>query len=102
MTGHWGSNMPFDPRTDLASEFMDYDGEARATVDLSAIPSDNEALALVPEAYATANNLIPLHVEDGTLVIASVDPGDAAIMSEVQVLSRHRVRALAAPRTEIH
>jgi type IV pilus assembly protein PilB len=102
MTGHGGSHMPFDPTTDLESEFGGYDGEALATVDLSTSPSENDALALVPEAYATANNLLPLHVEDGTLVIACVDPGDAAIMSEVQVLSRHRVRALAAPRTEIH
>ena len=102
MTGHGGSNMPLDPTADLESEFAEYGGETRATVDLSAIPSDNDALALVPEAYATANDLLPLHIEDGTLIIAAVDPGDAAIMSEVQVLSRHRVRALAAPRSEIH
>ena len=102
MTGHGGSHMPFDPTTDLDAEFAGYGSETVATVDLGTSPSENDALALVPEAYATANNLVPLRVEDGMLVIACVDPGDAAIMSEVQVLSRHRVRALAAPRTEIH
>src|SRR5215472_5528881 len=76
--------------------------EAALTVDLSTRPSDNEALALVPEAYAAANNLLPLEVRDGVLVLACVDPSNTVVLNEVQVLSRHRVRALAAPRAEIH
>jgi type IV pilus assembly protein PilB len=101
MTGYGGLNVPFDRRADVQ---VGGRGEADAplAVDLSVSASQSEALALVPEAYATANDLIPLHLRDGALVIACVDPGDGAMLSEVQVLSRHRVEALAAPRAEIH
>jgi type IV pilus assembly protein PilB len=93
--------VPFDGSTD-AGATPPAGAEAVATVDLGTNPSDGDALALVPEAYAAANDLIPLRVEDGMLVIACVDPGDTAILSEVQVLSRHQARGLAAPRAEIH
>src|SRR5215467_14434030 len=102
MTGYGGRHAPFDRHAEVETAVPERSADAAASVDLSTSPSDNDALALVPEAYATANDLIPLEVRDGVLSIACADPGDAAILSEVQVLSRHRVRALAAPRAEIH
>jgi type IV pilus assembly protein PilB len=102
MTGYGGRNAPFDRPAEVETAAPELKADAAVSVDLSTRPSDNDALALVPEAYATANDLIPLDVRDGVLSIACVDPADAAILSEVQVLSRHRVRALAAPRAEIH
>src|SRR5690348_16016766 len=102
MTGYGGSHAPFDRPADVDVAVPEAAAGMTATVDLSTSPSDTDALALVPEAYATANDLIPLQIHDGTLIIACVDPGDSAILSEVQVLSRHRVHALAAPRAEIH
>ncbi|HSR26582.1 MAG TPA: ATPase, T2SS/T4P/T4SS family, partial [Candidatus Eisenbacteria bacterium] len=103
MTGYGGQHVPFEGPTDVdVATPPQSAATAAASVDLSTSPSDSDALALVPEAYATANDLIPLQVQDDILVIACVDPADSAILSEVQVLSRHRVHALAAPRTEIH
>ena len=102
MTASGGLNAPSERPVDAEPAVPERSPDAAATVDLSTSPSDSDALALVPEAYATANDLIPLHIEGSLLVIACADPGDSAILSEVQVLSRHRVRALAAPRAEIH
>jgi len=102
MTGYGGLNVPFDGPPEVETPAQASGSEVVPTVDLSTSPSDSDALALVPEAYATANDLIPLAVEDGVLVIASADPGNTATLSEVQVLSRHRVRALAAPRAQIY
>jgi type IV pilus assembly protein PilB len=102
MTGYGGLNVPFDGSPEVETPAQASGSEMVPTVDLSTSPSDSDALALVPEAYATANDLIPLAVEDGVLVIASADPGNTATLSEVQVLSRHRVRALAAPRAQIY
>jgi type IV pilus assembly protein PilB len=102
MTGYGGLNVPFERPSDVDVAAPEPGADTAATVDLSTSPSDSDALALVPEAYATANDLIPLQVRDEVLVIACVDPADGAILSEVQVLSRHRVQALAAPRAEIH
>jgi type IV pilus assembly protein PilB len=102
MTGYGGLNVPFDGPPDMEAETQAPGAEVVAAVDLSTSPSAGDALALVPEAYAAANDLIPLVIQDGVLVIACADPGNTATLSEVQVLSRHRVRALAAPRAEIH
>ena len=102
MTGYGGPSAPFDRPTDVDVAAPESGSATTATVDLSTSPSDTDALALVPEAYAVANDLIPLQVQDGVLLIACVDPADTAILSEVQVLSRHRVHALSAPRAEIH
>jgi type IV pilus assembly protein PilB len=102
MTGYEGLNAPFDGPSDVETVASEPRPDPVATVDLSTSPSDNNALALVPEVYAAANDLIPLSVRAGTLIIACVDPSDTAVLGEVQVLSRHPVQALAAPRTEIH
>jgi type IV pilus assembly protein PilB len=102
MTVRGGSNAPFEEPIEVGTDFPEPGPGTVPTVDLSTSPSDSEALALVPEAYAVANNLIPLQVRDQTLLIACADPADTAMLSEVQVLSRHRVRALGAPRAEIH
>src|SRR5258707_4383826 len=102
MTGYGGLNRPFEGPADVGVPEAHGAADAPHVVDLSISASQSDALALVPEAYATANDLIPLSIRNGALVIACVDPGDGAILSEVQVLSRHRVEALAAPRAEIH
>jgi hypothetical protein len=101
MTGYAGRHAHSEIPAEVEIAAPERGAETVVSVNLSTSPSDSDALALVPEAYATANDLIPLHVRDGALSIACVDPGDAAILSEVQVVSRHRVRALAAPRSEI-
>jgi type IV pilus assembly protein PilB len=98
MAGHGGLATPFE-ETDTEPQASE---QSHGRVDLGTTPSANEALALVPEAYAAANNLIPLYLRGSVLVIACADPADSAVLSEVQVLSRHRVQALAAPRAEIH
>jgi type IV pilus assembly protein PilB len=72
-----------------------------ARVDLGACPSQPEALAVVPEAYAAANRLVPLRLEEGCLVVACAEPIRPEVLSELQVLSRHQVRALAASADEV-
>src|SRR5437016_11484352 len=71
------------------------------TVDLGQRPSDRQALALIPEAYAASHDLVPLSVADGVVTLACADPEDGRLLREVQVVSRHAVRALRAPAHEI-
>ena len=103
MTGHGGPDAPFPGPAKVESKPVSPEParDTAATVDLGTSSSDSEALALVPEAYAAANDLIPLRVQGGVLVVACADPSDTSIRSELQVLTRHRVRALTAPRAEI-
>jgi len=93
MTGHAGSGTPEGP---VAPSFPSR--HPWPAVDLGTTPSHDDALALVPESYAAANDLVPLRLEGETLVVACADPGDDAMLSELQVLTRRRVRALGAPR----
>jgi len=103
MTGHGGPGAPFHGPAEVESKptAPAPARDATATVDLGTSPSDSEALALVPEAYAAANDLIPLRIQGGVLVVACADPSDTSIRSELQVLTRRRVRALTAPPAEI-
>jgi type IV pilus assembly protein PilB len=103
MTGHGGPDAPFPGPAKVESKPVSPEParDTAATVDLGTSSSDSEALALVPEAYAAANDLIPLRVQGGVLIVACADPSDTSIRSELQVLTRRRVRALAAPRAEI-
>src|SRR5437868_4370852 len=71
------------------------------TVDLGQRPSDRQALALIPEAYAASHHLLPLSVADGVVTLACADPEDGRLLREVQVVSRHSVRALRASSQEI-
>lgn len=70
-------------------------------VRLSTSPSESQALALVPEAYASAHDLIPLRLESGVLVVACAEPWDTRVVNELHVLSRHQVQVVQAPRDEI-
>jgi type IV pilus assembly protein PilB len=103
MTGYGGRGAPFERPADVGVQATTPEAaDAVPTVDLSTTSSEKDALALVPEAYAVANDLIPLSIQAGILLVACADPNDTAILSELQVLSRHRVQPLAAPRAEIH
>lgn len=70
-------------------------------VDLGRSPSDRQALALIPEAYAARHDVLPLSISEGMLTLACTDPEDGRLLREVQVVSRHAVRALLAPAQEI-
>jgi type IV pilus assembly protein PilB len=70
-------------------------------VDLGQKPSDRQALALIPEAYAASHDVLPLSVADGVMTLACSDPDDGRLLREVQVVSRHAVRPLLAPKHEI-
>jgi len=70
-------------------------------VDLGQSPSDRQALALIPEPYAASHDVLPLGVSNGVLTLACTDPEDGRLLREVQVVSRHAVRALLAPAQEI-
>ncbi|HLH71426.1 MAG TPA: GspE/PulE family protein [Candidatus Dormibacteraeota bacterium] len=96
MTGQAGSGAPEGPVVGPSPGHRPW-----PTVDLGITPSHDDALALVPESYAAANHLVPLRLEGETLVVACVDPADNTLLSELQVLTRRRVRALGAPRAEI-
>jgi type IV pilus assembly protein PilB len=72
-----------------------------AEVDLRLVPSEPEALALIPESYAIERHVLPLQASGGVLVVACADPNDAVLLREVQVVSRSIVRARPAPAAEI-
>jgi len=71
-------------------------------IDLTRLPSEDDALALISEAYAREHTVLPLRMnEDGSLVVVFGDEVDESRLSELQVLTRTRVDAVAAPRASV-
>ncbi|HEV2952756.1 MAG TPA: GspE/PulE family protein [Candidatus Dormibacteraeota bacterium] len=69
-------------------------------IDLRATTSEPEALALMPESYAMEKKVMPLRIEDDTLLIAAHDL-DPVQIREIQVLTRHRIRVVRASLNQI-
>ncbi len=70
-------------------------------VDLSTYPVDAHAAGLVPEQMCRRYNLIPIKVEDGTLVVAMADPSDVIALDDVRAATGMMVRPVVASRQEI-
>jgi len=71
-------------------------------IDLSRARVEKEALALIPESYARENTILPIRVSNDELEVATVDPGDLALMAELKVLTRKRIKPVIGVSSEIN
>jgi type IV pilus assembly protein PilB len=89
----------------LASEHDTYAVLARAAggdlVDLTAIPSSELAVRLVPERLARQLLVVPLQVDNRTLTYATCRPFDADAERDLAFASGRRTRAVVATRTAV-
>jgi hypothetical protein len=58
--------------------FVASSGPPADAIDLNHTASQLEALALVNEAYARANTLLPVRIDNGMLLVACADPNGQA------------------------
>jgi type IV pilus assembly protein PilB len=72
-----------------------------ASVDLEETLIDPEALALVPEALASARKLIPIAREGNRLVVAMANPLDIVTVDELQAATGLFIDVVSATETEI-
>ncbi|TMF29848.1 MAG: type II/IV secretion system protein [Chloroflexi bacterium] len=70
-------------------------------IDFTRSRIDKDALALIPEAYAREHTILPIRLEKDVLEVATVDPGDLALLAELKVLTRKRIKPLLGVRSEI-
>jgi type IV pilus assembly protein PilB len=70
-------------------------------VDLKAQPSEPEALALVPESYASANLVLPLRIADDRLLVACAERPEFQTVNELKILTRYQIVSLLAMRSEL-
>ncbi len=70
-------------------------------VDVRALLSEPDALALVPESYASANLVLPVRVVDDRLLVACAELPEFRTVNELQLLTRHQVVPLLAIRAEL-
>jgi type IV pilus assembly protein PilB len=70
-------------------------------VDFSRARIDNAALALIPQTYAQAHHVLPIRMIGEELEVATIDPGDLALLAELKVLTRKRIRPVLAVQSEI-
>jgi type IV pilus assembly protein PilB len=70
-------------------------------VDLKAHLSEPDALALVPESYASGHLILPLRVSDDRLLVVCAEIPDFRTVNELQILTRHQIVPLLAVRGEV-
>ena len=70
-------------------------------IDFARARVEKEALALIPESYAREHAILPIRVQKDELEVATIDPGDLALLAELKVLTRKRIRPLIGVRSEI-
>lgn len=71
-------------------------------IDFSRARVEKEALALIPESYARENTILPIRLRNDELEVATVDPGDLALLAELKVLTRKRIKPVLGVRSEIN
>ena len=76
-------------------------GPPADAIDLNHTASQVGALALVNGAYASADTLLPIRIDNGVLLVACADPNDQASLRELQVLARHPVEVVFASGPDI-
>ena len=72
-----------------------------ALIDLKKYQVQPRALRLIPEATARRCNLMPLRIEDDTLVVAMADPENLYAIEDIRALSRMEIKVLRAALMDI-
>jgi type IV pilus assembly protein PilB len=65
-------------------------------IDLDEYPVDRMAVALVPAALCRRHTVLPIRVNNGTLVLATADPGNVVAVDDVRTMSRMSVTPVVA------
>jgi len=60
-----------------------------------------EALAALPVQFARDNSLLPISLEDGTLVVATSEPDNSKVIDLASRISQKRIRCMVASSTQI-
>src|SRR5437588_2661737 len=60
-----------------------------------------EALRVLPAEFVKRHRVLPLGIQDGTIHIATSDPGNQRIIDDIRLLSGLEVRESEAPQAEI-
>jgi type IV pilus assembly protein PilB len=91
-----------DPTGPTAAPAAAVDGlQEGEVVDLKAQPSEPDALALVPESYASGHLILPLRVVDDKLLVVCAEIPDFRTVNELQILTRYQVMPLLALRADV-
>ncbi|HEY96340.1 MAG TPA: type II/IV secretion system protein [Dehalococcoidia bacterium] len=75
--------------------------QSREYVDLNTYAMQPEALHLIPVSIATRHLVIPLAIEEGTLLVAMADINNIQAIQEIAAVSKKRVVPVPAEPTQI-
>jgi len=73
----------------------------KGLTDLNTYQIKADALRLIPRSIAAKHNVIPMTIEDGTLVVAMEDINNVAALSEIAAVCKMRVVPIAADAEQI-
>jgi type II secretory ATPase GspE/PulE/Tfp pilus assembly ATPase PilB-like protein len=70
-------------------------------VDLLSFPLEDEAMRKIPYSIATRAEVMPVLLNDTTLVVAMNDPSDRRVLSELSFISQCRIAPVLATQTDM-
>ena len=70
--------------------------------DLSTATPNSEALRRVPPAFAKQREILPLRIEDASLVVAVHDPFNLPLQEAISRVCGMRIKPVVAPRSQIN
>jgi general secretion pathway protein E len=70
--------------------------QAEEQVDLNTYPMQSEALRLIPMSIATKYNVMPLAVDNGTLIVAMADVNNMLAIQEMAAVCKKRIAPVRA------
>ncbi len=70
-------------------------------IDFGRARVEKDALSLIPESYAREHSILPIRLQKDELEVAMIDPGDLALLAELKVLTRKRIKPLIGVRSEV-
>lgn len=70
-------------------------------VSLTNFTIDEQILSLVDEGFCRRHTIIPLRIENKSILFATQDPLDFIVIEELRILTGYRPKAYSAPKNEI-
>src|SRR5258708_148039 len=77
-----------------------HDGEGRVGR-LARLNVSSEAMRALPSDFVKRHRILPFQIRDGTLHVATADPGNHRVIDDIRLLSGLEVQESEAPSAEI-
>src|SRR6267143_4356064 len=85
----------------LQNSEPEQNGSGRRVGILARVSISPDALRVLPSAFVKRHRILPLEISNGTIHIATADPGNLRVIDDIRLLSGLEVKETESPGSEI-